>query len=188
MSMAPSPTKYLFKGFSRRGFSAVESVFAMVLVAGLLAVSLDTVGASSVAQRSLEQRTTARMLASELMAEIMAQDYEDTDEAPTFGIESSEAGGTRAKFDDTDDYAGWSESPPQSKEGTERLEYSDWRRVVSVQRIDPGDLENIAFSDTGLRKITVNVLFKGDKLATLVALRWGQSNVQALPDPPAVEQ
>jgi type II secretory pathway pseudopilin PulG len=186
--MASSPTEYLFKGFSRGGFSAVESVFAMVLVAGLLVVALDTVGASSVAQRSLEQRTTARMLASELMAEIMAQDYEETEEAPTFGIEPSEAGGTRAKFDDSDDYAGWSESPPQSKEGVERLEYSDWQRVVSVHRIDPSNYQNMAFLDTGLRKITVNVLFKGDKWATLTALRWGKSNAAIASDPPELEQ
>jgi hypothetical protein len=174
--------------YSRGAFSVVEAVFSITLVGGLLVVALDTVGASAVAQQGIEQRTIAKMLASELMTEVLVLDYEDTNETPSFGIESSEASGGRVNFDDLDDYAGWSEAPPQTKDGTVRTEYQGWRSLVSVQRVDPSNYKNLSISDTGLRKITVRVLFNNQPREMLTALRWGKSSAVIAPDPPVLEQ
>lgn len=176
------------RAHGRGAFSVVEAVFSITLVGGLLVAALDTVGASAVAQQGIEQHTIAKMLGTELMTEVMVLDYEDANDTPLFGIEPSEAVGGRVKFDDLDDYAGWSESPPQTKAGAARAEYQGWRRIVSVQRVDPSNYKNLSANDTGLRKVTVRVLFNNQLLETLTALRWGKSSVVIAPEPPVLEQ
>jgi hypothetical protein len=74
-----------------------------------------------------------------------------------------------------DDYAGWSESPPQAKDGAVQSEYHDWRRNVLVQRVNPNNYDLVALSDTGLRKINVAVAFNNERLISLTAVRWGTS-------------
>jgi hypothetical protein len=178
-----------------RAFTTVEAIFSVVLVGGLLVVALDTVGASAVAQRGVERRTAAQVCAAELMSEVMVKAYEDPDETPTFGPEVSDVGGPRIKFDDLDDFAGWSESPAQLSDGT-TMSAADctgcycpgWRRVVAVQRVDPDDCQTPSLLDTGIRKVTVSVWFDNEKLVYLTAVRFGKSSLQVLPEPPALEQ
>ena len=159
-----------------RGFSMVEIVFCVVLVSGLVVVSLDTLGASKVAQRNLGERAVGQLLASSLMSEIMNQSYEDPNELSVFGIELSELPNLRSSFDDVDDYSGWDVSPPQNRDGTQIPNLSGWRQTVQIIAVDPANLNLKRIKDMGLKRITVTITRQNVVVATLVGVKSGPPN------------
>lgn len=156
---------------SRPALSMVEVAFATVLVGVVLVVAMDMVGASGTSVRSTADRTTGARLADQLMSEILMQSYEEPDDTPAFGRESTESGGDRANYDDVDDYHDWTASPPENKDGSLIPDRTGWRRSVTVQLADPSDLAQASVSDVGLKKITVTVSFNDVVVASLLAIR-----------------
>jgi len=157
----------------RRGFSMVEAVFCVVLVGGLVVVSLDTLGASKVAQRSLGDRTRGSLLASALMSEILSQSYEDPNQSPIWGRESGESPLLRSTFDDVDDYINWSASPPLNRDGTSIPGLSGWRQSVTVDWVDQSDLNTPWVSGSGVKRVTVTITHNNVVVATLVGVKTG---------------
>lgn len=117
----------------RGGFTLMETVMSTFLVSIVLVGSLKMVGGSLQARNIQAQHRGGASLARDLMAEIVHARYEEPDDPPVFGRESSESGGDRADWDDIDDYDGWSSSPPESKDGTELTGYTGWTREVEVR-------------------------------------------------------
>lgn len=158
---------------TRRALTLVESVVAMAIVGVMLVAALNTVGASQVAQKKLGDRARATLLAQDLMSEILQQAYEDPDGAAgSFGLGSDEVGaGNRALWEDVDDYNGWSAAPPQCKDGTVIPGFDGWRRIVEVKWVRTADHTIVDNTDTGVKRITVTVLYQDAPLAKLVALR-----------------
>ena len=156
-----------------RGFSMVEAVFCVVLVGGLVVVSLDTLGASKMAQRNLGVRALGQLLASSLISEIMNQSYSDPNEASIFGIELSEILASRPSFDDVDDYHGWTASPPQNRDGTVIPGLTGWSQTVQIQRVDPADFGIQRTTDTGVKRVTVTITRNNVSVATLVGVKTG---------------
>lgn len=155
----------------RRGFSLAETMVSILIVSVLIGAALNTVGAATVSRKSLGDRGKGELLAHDLMTEILQQNYEEPDETPTFGQESSESGGSREFFDDVDDYEGWDARPPENKDGTLIPDLDGWRRRVKVDWVDPDDLTTVEFSDTGVKRIVVVVKFKDKPLASVLAIR-----------------
>ncbi len=153
-----------------RSFSLIEAVIAVAIVSGMFVAGLSAVGASRASQFRLSQRKCGQLLAQALMAEILQQDYAETGSA-VFGPEGGEAAGSRAAFDDVDDYNEWSASPPQQKDGTEMADLTGWRRTVAVAYVSPEDFQQTVASDQGLKRITVTVLYDQAGTASLVAIR-----------------
>lgn len=162
---------------SRRGaFSIVEAVMSLVLVSGVMVASLNAVGASFTAQRGIGDRARGQLLANDLMAEILAQAYEDPNETIAFGLEASETGGVnRSLYDDVDDYRSVTDSPPELKDGTAMQGFTGWSRSVTVVRTDPTNLTVLALSETGAKKITVMVKHGNVVVATLVGIKTSAS-------------
>ncbi len=160
----------------RRGFTLVETVVSTLLVGVVVVAALNTVSASMVGRQKMGDRGHAQLLAQDLMVEILQQAYEEPDDTPIFGRESSENGGSREEYDDVDDYHGWSSSPPEYKDGTEIPNLDGWSRSVSVARVDPHDLPGNVGSDTGVKRIVVTVTRHDATLATLVAVRAGAAS------------
>ena len=162
---------------ARRGFSMVEAVFCVFLVSGLVVVSLNTLGASKVAQRSLSDRTRGSLLASALMSEILNQSYEDPNQPPVWGLELSENSLQRSTFDDVDDYADWSASPPQNRDGTTIPGLTGWRQSVNITPVDPEDLNTTRFTETGVKRVTVTITHtqrdRGGSVESVVATLVG---------------
>lgn len=156
---------------ARRSFTMVEAVFCVVLVSGLLVVSLDTLGASKMAQRNLGDRALGQLLASSLMSEIMNQSYQDPNETPIIGPESSENPTLRSNFDDVDDYSGWSATPPQNRDGTSIPGLSGWRQSVTVDFVDQANLTIPSVSGTGVKRVTVTITHNNVVVATLVGVK-----------------
>ncbi|MFV2065843.1 MAG: hypothetical protein ACC645_02615, partial [Pirellulales bacterium] len=88
--------------------SLVEVAISTLLVGLVVVASMESVGAAFRTWRVVAQQSDAPFLAQQLMTEVLRAEYEEPDEnPPVFGPETSETGGTRALFDDVDDYDNW---------------------------------------------------------------------------------
>lgn len=158
------------RGMPRRSFTLVEAVISIVLVGILLVAAINTLGATAVSKRSIEQQVLGDLLAQDLMAEILTQAYEEPDGAPSFGLETGEGIGVRINWDDVDDYAGWSASPPQATDGTTLSGFDGWTRSVEVVWVKPTDLNTVG-TKTGVKRISVTVSRNDGPATELVAIR-----------------
>ena len=156
---------------TRRGVTLVEAVISVVIVGVMFAAAVSTVVATKLAERVMTNRRQGQLLAQALMAEIVIQDYEEpVGDPPIFGRESGESGGARDFWDDVDDYAGWSSSPPESKGGIPMDGLADWRRSVDVVWVNPTNLNQVG-ANTGVKRITVTASHNDVPVAELVAIR-----------------
>lgn len=153
----------------QRGFSLIEATVSILIVGGMFAVALNTLGASKSTQYVTGTRGRGQLLAQALMAEILSLPYEDPYTPPdSFGLEDGENSGKRERFNDVDDFAGWSASPPQDKDGTEIPGFEGWSRAVKVTWVDPADLTSPVGTATGAKRVTVTVK-RGEMLIASVA-------------------
>ncbi len=158
-------------GKLRRAFSLVEVVMATFIMGMLLVAAMKTVGNSARADRSNSDECIGFRLAHQLMSEIVAADYVEPDESPTFGPEATENGGSRSAFDDVDDYHNWSATPPETDDGTLIPDRTDWDRSVAVEYVDPNDLTATVGTDQGVKRITVTIQRDGQSVAQMTAIR-----------------
>jgi type II secretory pathway pseudopilin PulG len=99
------------------GFTLVEAMTAVTLVATAGTAMLFSVSTAMQASAASRGSSQANMLAKELMTEISACQWADPSEPSHWGPETDEmAKPTRASFDDLDDYDGWSDAP-QTRDG-----------------------------------------------------------------------
>ena len=154
-----------------RGFSLVEAVVSIAIVGGMLVVALNTAGAARFGQYKMSQRGRGMLLAQDIMTEILNQAYVEPVDKPTFGPETAEGSRSRAMYDDADDYHLWSASPPQYKDGTARADLKGWERKVWVRWVPANDFKAVAGSDTGMKRIEVEVYHNALLAARLWAVR-----------------
>ena len=159
----------------RRGLSLTEVVVSTMLVGIVMVGALATIGAVFRTQRTNENQYKSPVLAHHLMSEILQMAYEDPGGAPQFGREATEVAGTRADWNDVDDYDGWSATPPQTQDGSVLPNLDGWTRSVQVQYLLPGSAPVVTGSDQGLKLITVTVTDPAGKGTMLSAMRsrWG---------------
>lgn len=94
----------------RAGFSMFESVVAVSVATVAGAALLSSLGAAIRSSSDAALATIARGTAEQLMDEIASVRFPASSNSPPGGT-------TRESFDDIDDYAGWSASPPTSRTG-----------------------------------------------------------------------
>ena len=165
--------------YRRRAASLVEVAMASLLVGILLIAALNSVGARLRHQSMLADRQRAHRLAEQLLAEIMECRYDDPDETPVFGVESSESGGTRNLFDDVDDFDGWDQTPPVDRIGTTLANSTGWRRTIDVAYALSNDMIGTSGTDQGMKRITVSVYLDGNLMISRVGIRtsaWEDTN------------
>ena len=163
----------------RRAARLVEVAMASLLVGVLLIAALNSVGARLRHQALLADQQRAHRLAEQLLAEVLEHRYADPDETPIFGPEASESGGTRSVFDDVDDFDGWDQTGPVDRDGVALANATLWRRTVNVAYVPANDMTGTSGSDQGLKRITVNVYYDGQLLASRVGIRsraWEEAN------------
>ncbi|MFM9996504.1 MAG: hypothetical protein ACKVU4_11985 [Phycisphaerales bacterium] len=154
----------------RRAFTMIEGIMSTVIVGVMMVAAMQTVAASRVVQFKTAERAQAALLAGEMMTEVMEQGYEDA-VSPVFGPEGGESTGTRASFDDVDDYHGWEEKPVETRAGVTVVGLEQWTRAVSVMRVAPGNLGVAALTETGAKRITVTIKHRDVPVFTLNAVR-----------------
>ncbi len=95
----------------RAGFSMFESIVAVSVAAVAGAALLSSLSAAVRSSSDAALTAQAYGLAEQLMDEIASVRFPPESNTPPIGI-------TRENFDDIDDYAGWSASPPTSRLGS----------------------------------------------------------------------
>lgn len=112
------------------GFTLPEALIAVVIATLACTAMLLAVGQSMQASAVATETTRANLLAQDLMHEISTVLWADATDPSNWGLESDEpATGSRAGFDDLDDYDGWS-GPPQTRDG---VLYDDVQRSLFPQ-------------------------------------------------------
>jgi type II secretory pathway pseudopilin PulG len=156
----------------RRGFTLVEATLATIIVSMMAATALTTVRLSVRSQFKSSERAMGGLFASGLLAEIMAQAYQDPT-LPTIGLgpEPGESTTKRSSWNDVDDYNGWTESPLQNKDGTIIPNTVGWTRGVVVTWVSSGNPTQTSLVETGCKCITVTVQHNGVVVTTRVCLK-----------------
>jgi len=155
----------------REGFTLIEATISIVILAVMVVMALNTLGSSARSKRIQASLSKGPALAAQLMTEVLQGHYEEPNDTATFGPEPSETGGTRAAFDDVDDYHNWSATPPQDPDGTAISDLAGWRRSVTVAYANPNNPTATVGNDRGLKLITVTVTSSAGEQSTLTALR-----------------
>lgn len=156
----------------RAGFSLVEVIISVIIIAGLMVAVLNTVGATAVTRTLDADRAKGQALAYDLLDEVLQADYEDAVAGiGSFGVGADEAGADRSLFDDVDDYDGWESTPPMQKDGSAIDGFDGWTRRVDVVWCEPSAPDTSSNSDTRLKRITVTVTVGDRVIATVTALR-----------------
>lgn len=173
-------------GFSRRarGFTLAEAAISTVIIAFVMVGALTSIQKTGLFRRITADQQVGFLMAQQLMVEIQCYPYADPTDpwSAIIGPEADEiAGGTRSKYDDIDDYNGWTEQPPKLPDGTAIANRTSWYRTVTVQFVKQDNLDVVVAADYGIKRITVevgtvvaggSVLTVGDRrpAATLVAI------------------
>lgn len=154
---------------NRRGFSLIEVAISSLLVGSILVAAMSTTGAVLRFRSSTSDVARAALLAADLLAEIHDQPYADPNQTPVLGRETGET--TRLQLDDADDYSGWTESPPATRDGVAIAGFTGWQRtvaVVFVQRFAPTQTTS---ADQGLKRITITISKNSVALRTIDSLK-----------------
>ncbi|MCH8967304.1 MAG: hypothetical protein IID43_06465, partial [Planctomycetes bacterium] len=162
----------------RRAVTIVETAISIVIVGTMLVAVMNTAGGAILGRSKTGDTQRGRLLAQDLMSEILGQAYEEPVDEVKFGRESGESGSSRANYDDVDDYFDWKSNPPEYMNGADFANLDSWERMVSVKRVQPTDLSAIVNGETGIKRITVTVTRNGATVAKLVGLKS-----QGLPPP-----
>lgn len=172
--------------YRRRGVSLAEAIVSIGVVGTMLVAALNTVGSMRRSEATEEVQIRAQLLAQELMSEILSRPYADPDAVGS--VDPSEIGNTarylmgpdwgewssqgRNLYDDVDDYAFWSASPPENRDGSTIPGTTGFKRTARVQCVDGSDMSSGAWlTETGLKSITVTVAYENDTVVTLTAYK-----------------
>jgi Tfp pilus assembly protein PilV len=155
-----------------RGFTLVEAVMSTLVVSFVLVAAMRVAAMSAVMQYKAAEGVSGRYLADGLLNDIRALAYQEPNGTVNFGIETGESANSKVNYDDVDDFNGWSESPPQERDGTNMSAFNNtWRRSVVVTWINPMNLSQTSATETGVKQITVNVYHNSLLVATRSAIR-----------------
>jgi prepilin-type N-terminal cleavage/methylation domain-containing protein len=157
-----------------RGLSLVEVLIAMAVV-GLLGAAIGGAGEVILAtDRAADDAALVGELGLALLQEITSQPFRDPQTGgTTLGPEFGEwiPLGSRANFDDVDDYTVWSGNQPlQSKDGT-RIALAGYTRSVSIAYVTADDFNQTSVTPTDFKRITVSVFRNGVVAGTFTTLR-----------------
>jgi prepilin-type N-terminal cleavage/methylation domain-containing protein len=154
----------------RGGFTLIESLMSVLIVSGVLVAALGTVGAIGRARQAQMDRAAAAHLANQVMAEILQCYYEEPGGGGALGPDAGET--SRAQFDDVVDYDGWqSATSPRLRDGTVMTDYARWKVSVDVRPARLSSPRNNESSETGLKRIRVQVSLPGGGTYEMLAVR-----------------
>jgi len=156
------------------GVTLIEAMAATLIVA-LLAGSIGAAGETILATlRETERAQLVTELGIGMLDEIRCLPFDDPQLGETaIGPEAGEwtEGGTRALFDDVDDYAVWTSACPlQAKDGTP-LTAASYRLGVSIAYVTSSDFSVVSLTPTDTKRIDVSVYEGSDLVETFVTVR-----------------
>jgi MSHA pilin protein MshD len=155
---------------SRNGFSMTEVVVAIVVVALAAPPMMTLFHETLVRNADAHKMTMAVGLATGLMEEVLSKAFEDPEIGEgSFGAEE----GSRASYDDVDDYDDLNVKPPRDSRNNVLGRYSNFRTRVAVQNVQAADPGGNPMLDgaTDFKRVTVTVLWdNGSRFVRLVGM------------------
>jgi prepilin-type N-terminal cleavage/methylation domain-containing protein len=165
----------------RSAFTLVEVLMTILVISVGLVASMRAMPVLIEVSRATHEQLLAQQLAGEMLAEISMLPYEDPNTTPGFGPESGEATTTRADFDDIDDYHGWTESPPQRKDGSLVPDADGFTRSVTVQNVLTSDFTTaVSNGGSDAKRIIIRVTLPGMSDVTVTTVRLRGANREDL--------
>lgn len=158
-------------GRRRAAFTLVEAAVSVLIVGMILVSALGVLGTTTRMRHLKATGDRGYELAEDLMMEILAARFEEPDDTPVFGRETSESAGDRIDWDDVDDYDTWSASPPEDRSGVALPRSTGWTRSVVVTLVSPGPIADLPPGPGLLKRIEVTVRDPGGATTTLETLR-----------------
>jgi type II secretory pathway pseudopilin PulG len=155
---------------TRRGFTAIEALFAAVLLAVLTAAVSGALMAGRQQSKLARDTLSASFLAQALMDEIMRLPFDDPGAINT---PSLQAGGTRRNTNNIGDYSGYSDGPSNLTDINDNAypdTYQGFSRTVTTTAVST--------SPSGWNKtlngllVTVSVSKDGVELLKLQRIAW----------------
>lgn len=159
------------------GVTLIEVSVSTALVGLVLVAALETLGGAMRTMRQTSSELKAHALAESLLAEVIALPYTDpTVDSETLGLESDESvfGSNRSLYDDLDDFVGWTNSPPQDRDGDALEDYDDWTRQVEVTYVTASSFTSGFITtnrDQGLKRVRVTVTDPAGAITEVDAIR-----------------
>jgi len=137
----------------------MEVVLSIALVGLVLVASMNTLAGASAAAAQTNDRAVGAVLCESLMGEILSQRYADeSDGDASFGKRAGEVGdGSRALFDDVDDFDGWESTPPRERDGAKIAWAAGLTRCVEVTTVRPEDFVGVSPDGACLKRVVVTV-------------------------------
>lgn len=159
------------RGAACRAITLVESMIAVLILSGLMVAAIQGAALSAAIQMLTAQRSTARMLAQALAADIAQLPYQNPTGVSALGRESGEISTSKLNYNDVDDFNAWTESPPQDKNGNLLAGTAGYKREVSVDWVNPIDLNQPVAAESGVKRVTISVSRGNKVLATHTFIR-----------------
>lgn len=145
------------------------------LVGMVLVTATTTSGTSIRMQNKGSELAKAGYLAHALVGEMLELSYMQPGlTSSAIGRESGESATSRANYNDVDDFNGWTDAPPQNKDGSVMPNLTGWQRQVVVEWVSPTTLTQPspgASSETGMKRLTVTVQHNGTTVLTQIAIK-----------------
>lgn len=145
------------------------------LVGMVLVTATATSNSSMLIQTKAAKRAKAGYLAHALIGEMLELSYMQPGQTSSpIGLDAGELATSRANYNDVDDYNGWTDSPPQNKDGTIMPDLANWTRRVVVEWVSPTTLTQAspgASAETGMKRLTVIVQHNASTILTRVATK-----------------
>ncbi len=157
----------------RTGLTVVEVLISTFLTGVVVAAALNASTSVIRARMLLGEGARAWLLAQDLLAEISELPFQDLEGGANLGPEAGELVATRIDFDDVDDYHEWNSSPPTNKDGSPLAGFNDWQRSVTIEYVDPDDLDQVVYGNLGVKRVTVRVAHTQTELATRMTILTG---------------
>lgn len=161
-----------------RAFTLVESIMSILVLSGLLVAGMRGVEVAAKMRASAAEDARAAAMAEGMLTEVCSNYVGEPSTGLVgglvtglLGIDAGEDSARKQTFDDVDDYAGWTESPPQYADGTTIPGYTGWTRAVKVESVSVADPTTTSGSRTGLVRIVVTVTTRRGNVLRVTVLR-----------------
>jgi prepilin-type N-terminal cleavage/methylation domain-containing protein len=168
--MAPCRTQPRTDRRPRRGFTLIETALTVTIVGVAIVSLVQLLAAGTVANVDSAELTTGVTLARNVREFSLRLAFMDSTTPSTWGLDAGESAADPTTFDDSNDLAGRTFSPPIDSAGKKLTGFDDWSQATSVVTVDPNRLNTTATIPNGstpVNRITVTVFHHQHKVCDL---------------------
>lgn len=152
----------------RGGFTLIETALTVTIVGVAIVAMVQLLAAGTVANVDSAELTTGMTLARNVREFSLRLAFTDPQTPSVWGIDNNESAANPTTYDDTNDLAGRTLSPPIDSAGRRVTGLDDWTQTVAVAAVDPDRLTTTAPNgSTPANRITVTISHRNSKVCDL---------------------